>query len=865
MDSLTELKITPMMAQWHACKTQAQDAVLLFRLGDFYEGFHDDALLLSRELDLTLTKRGDIPMSGIPFHASESYIDRLVEKGFKVAIAEQMEDPKSVKGLVRRDIVRIVTPGTLLCSSLLKDKCPNYVASIQLLNTVFGLALLDLSTGDFRVMQLDEPSLLINELYRFRPKEFIVSAKCFDMLSEPLKDYAKTTSSLCSKKEEWLFEHRAAYDTLARHFAVHNLDGFGLKGMTASINAAGALLHYVNEDLSLPIDHIQTIRSETPGNFLAIDYTTQKHLELLEPLHEKAPSLLSHLDATLTPMGGRLVRDWLLHPLLDISEIDERQEAIDLLVRSPHFIDMLSKHLSQIRDIERLIMRISSGLALPRDLLALRESLEPIPLIKQLIKDLPSSFLTKQHDQLFDLSSLTKKIDDTLNKELPLRISDGGVIKSGVHAELDNLRSLQSSGHAWILNYQTALRESTGIRTLKVAYTKAFGYYIEVSRGQAEKMPADFVRRQTLVSTERFLSTELKEYEQKIFSAEETIQALETELFSNLREEVSTFAKEIRSIASAISCIDVLFGLATVARKHHYVRPTVDNSDRLDILSGRHPIIETCLPQGHFVPNDLLLDETQRLLLLTGPNMAGKSTFIRQIALIVIMAQMGSFVPAKAAHLGVIDKVFSRIGASDDLSRGQSTFMVEMSETANILHHTTSRSLVILDEIGRGTSTYDGIAIAWAVAEYLLVTQEKRAKTLFATHYWELHALEQKIPGAVNFKVAVAETDGGIAFLHKILRGKTDKSYGIHVAKLAGLPLAAIRKAQEILASLENTPPTPPSRSPSRKKQLDLFAPLPHEEVIAEAILTEIRECNIDQLTPLEALKTLAQWKTRLL
>ncbi len=865
MESCIEPKTTPMMSQWHACKEQATDAILLFRLGDFYEGFHDDAILLSKELDLTLTKRGDIPMSGIPFHASESYIDRLVEKGYKVAIAEQMEDPKVTKGIVRREVVRIVSPGTLLQSSLLKDKCHNFIASLQLLNATFGLAVLDLSTGDFRAMQLDDVSLLVDELYRLCPKELIIASKCYEAINEQIKDYAKATSSLCTKREEWHFEHKAAYDSLSRHFKVHNLDGFGLKGLTAAINSAGALLHYIHEELSLPIDHIETLRTETLGKFLSIDRTTQKHLELIEPLHEKAPSLLSHLDATQTPMGGRLMREWLLHPLLSSDEIGKRQEAVSTLLQNPQLMNQLSAHLTKVRDISRLIMRITSAMASPRDVLALKESLEPVPFIKNLLNSLPSQLLSEQRENLLDLSPLVKTIGRTLSEDLPLRISDGGIIKSGVDSDLDALRALQSSGHEWIANYQAKLKDSTGIRTLKVAYTKAFGYYIEVSRGQADKMPPEFVRRQTLVGTERFLSPELKEYEEKIFSAEEKIQTLETELFAKLRCEITTFAKEIRAIAQAAATIDVLLGLAASARKYRYVRPIVDESDRLEIHAGRHPIVETCLPKGHFVPNDLLIDENQRLLLLTGPNMAGKSTFIRQTALIVIMAQIGSFVPAESAHLGIVDRVFSRIGASDDLSRGQSTFMVEMSETANILHHATSRSLIVLDEIGRGTSTYDGIAIAWAVAEYLLTTVGKRAKTLFATHYWELHALEEKVPGAVNFRVAVAETDSGIAFLHKILRGETDKSYGIHVARLAGLPTGAIKKAQEILSSLEKEPQQPSSRTSSRKKQLDLFVPAAQEEAIAETILAEIRKCDIDHLTPLEALKQLSQWKTRLL
>ncbi len=860
MDTELDTKMTPMMAQWHACKEQAKDAVLLFRLGDFYEAFHEDAHLLSKELDLTLTKRADIPMSGIPFHASDSYVDSLLEKGYKVAIAEQMEDPKVAKGIVRREIVRIITPGTLLQSTLLKDKCNNFVASLQLLNSTYGLSILDISTGDFRAMQMEDFSSVLDELYRLGPKELLIAAKCFDTHKTAIDEYAKATSSLCSKLEEWRFEHQASYATLTKHFAIHSLDGFGLKGLTVAINTAAVLFHYVSEDLSLPTEHIERIRTEMPGAFLSIDRTTQKHLELVDPLYEHSPSLLKHLDSTCTPMGGRLLREWLLHPLLDVATIQTRQQAINSLLAAPMNSHDLVGHLLQVRDLERLIMRIASGLAGPRDVLALRLSLEPIPDIKKLLSTFTTPLIAQQCQKLIDLSELALLITRTLHDEPPLRLSDGGVIRPGVDPQLDELRALQSSGHDWIAGYQARLRESTGIRTLKVGYTKAFGYYIEVSRGLAEKMPLEFARRQTLVNAERFLSPELKEYEQKIFSAEEKIQILEATLFANLKATCASYAKEIRSIAQAIGCVDAILSLENIAKKHRYVCPKIDESDCIEIVGGRHPIIETCLPLGHFVPNDVKLDDEARLHLLTGPNMAGKSTFIRQVALIVVLAQIGSYVPADSAHIGIVDKVFSRIGASDDLSRGQSTFMVEMSETANILHNATSKSLVILDEIGRGTSTYDGIAIAWAVAEYLLTTPGKQAKTLFATHYWELHLLEEKVAKAANFKVSVAETQDGIAFLHKIERGETDRSYGIHVAKLAGLPQSAIRKAEEILIRLEKEP-SPKSKSGSRQKQLDLFVPAKEQDVREEAILAEIRKCDSDNITPLEALKKVAEWK----
>jgi DNA mismatch repair protein MutS len=846
MDTLVEPKTTPMMAQWQECKLEAKEALLLFRLGDFYEAFYEDALVLSKELDLTLTKRVDVPMSGIPFHASDSYVDKLLEKGFKVAIAEQMEDPKVAKGIVKRQVVRILTPGTLVQSTLLKDKCPNYVGAIQKLNSIFGLAMLDVSTGDFFAMQMESLEALQDELSILQPKELLIGAKCFAEVA---------FDCLCIKIEEWKFEHKSSFNALTKHFKVQTLDGFGLKGMPACINAAAALLNYVNQELSLPIQHIETIRIKTTQEHLNIDRATLKHLEIVEPAHENSPSLLSHLDRTNTPMGGRMLRDWLLHPLLSPTLIRQRQETVSELMN----FDLLSQ-LTKVRDLERLIMKIASGIGNPREVLSLKHSLEATLALKQLLRSASSSLLREQRDNLFDLSPLTEKIGATLAEEPPLRLSDGDVIRQGADQELDDLKKLRSSGHEWIAEYQKTLRERTGIKTLKVGYTHAFGYFIEVSRGQADRMPSDFTRKQTLVNSERFISHALKEYEQKIYSADEKIRLLESQIFSQLKEECLAKSTEIRQIAKAIGCIDVLFGFAMVAKKHRYIRPNIDAQDILFIKAGRHPTIETCLPLGEFVPNDVEFSEKERLHLISGPNMAGKSTFIRQVALLVIMAQTGSFIPAESAHIGVVDKVFSRIGASDDLSRGQSTFMVEMSETANILRHATPKSLVILDEIGRGTSTYDGIAIAWAVAEYLL-TSEFKAKTLFATHYWELHAMEDKIPGAANFQVSIAETSDGIVFLHKIAAGKADKSYGIHVAKLAGIPANVIRKAEEILSSLETAPKKRPAQN---QKQLDLFGGNPSQDSAVEFVLAQIRKCDIDHLTPLDALKILAEWKKRL-
>jgi DNA mismatch repair protein MutS len=721
-----------------------------------------------------------------------------------------MEDPKAVKGIVKREIVRMVTPGSVINSSLLSDKSNNFIACLSQINSTYGLAILDLTTADFRVMEFQESQDLIDELGRFSPKELIVSEKCWKHLSNNLEELGVSSTLV---REEYHFDHQFACDSLSKHFHVHTLDGFGLKGMTAAINAAGALMTYVKDDLNLNFSHIKSIHPHHLSKYMTLDRITQRHLELVEPLHEKGKTLLKILDETATPMGGRLLREWLLHPLLSVEEIKLRQDHIEKFLNAT---TDLKKHLKEVRDLQRLIMRIETGYANPRDLAGLRFSLEPLPAISQLLEKLGMPEIP----DLPDLSELTKKIAGAIVDAPPLRLSDGGIFKSGYHFDLDELKTLKSDSQVWLASYQTKLREEVKIKTLKVGYTQAFGYYIEVSRGQSEKMPLSFQRRQTLINTERYISPELKEFEHKILTAEDKIAFLENKLFQELRLEIAQFAESIRQAAKWIAEIDVYLSLAEVAQEHKYTRPIVDNSDLLKIEDGRHSVIEASLERETFIPNDVSFNELERLLVITGPNMAGKSTYIRQVALIVLLAQMGSFVPAKQAHIGIVDKLFTRIGASDDLSRGQSTFMVEMSETANIRNNATSKSLVILDEIGRGTSTYDGIAIAWSVAEYLLTTKNKRAKTLFATHYFELTRLEEEIPGAVNYNVAVHESDKGIVFLRKIVKGGTDKSYGIHVAKLAGLPPAVIKKAQEMLAKLHATAAEPVQ---PKDKQLVFF------------------------------------------
>lgn len=801
-----ETAASPMMVQWFQCKRDAPNAILFFRLGDFYEAFYEDAHILSKELGLTLTRRQDVPMSGIPFHTCESYIDKLVAKGFRVAIAEQVEDPKKTKGIVKREIVRIVTPGTLINSNLLSDKSNNFFAAATQVGQIFGLAFLDLTTGECWVSEFEHERDLINEIFRLHPAEFLTSEKFKTKYESLFEEICQSYSLLINTLPDWHFDYQQTCDFLINHFKIHSLDGFGLTGMSAAITASGALLQYLQGSLCLPIDHIQDIHSYSTSQFMSLDRITQRNLELTVSLQDgsRRNTLLETLDHTLTPMGGRLLHHWIKQPLLSSSEICQRQDAIEECLKQEQLLHLLSEQLKPIKDLERLMMKISSGYATPRDLVALHHSFSTIGTLKAALANTQSQWIQDEAHKLDPLPEMNYQISQAIVDEPPLRLGEGKTFRDGFHKELDELRELSRDSKAWIASYQTQLREELGIKTLKVGFSRMFGYYIEVSRGQSNLMPTTFLRRQTLVNAERYISPALKDYETKVLTAEERIEAIESELFSLLRQDIARYSKDVMRIAQAIARLDCISSLAVCAKDNGYCRPLVDDSYILEIEEGRHPVIEQVCKREKFVPNDTYLDnEQQRLLLITGPNMAGKSTYLRQVALIVIMAHMGSYVPAKKARIGNVDKTFTRIGASDDLSRGQSTFMVEMTETANILNNATSRSLVILDEIGRGTSTYDGISIAWAVAEYLLTTEHRMAKTLFATHYWELTKLEERIPGAVNYNVAVHEAEDHITFLRKIVRGGTDKSYGIHVARLAGLPQAVIQRSKEILEHLE--------------------------------------------------------------
>lgn len=759
---------TPMMAQWQTCKQKAGDALLFFRLGDFYEAFYEDAQLISQELGLVLTQRQAIPMCGVPAHVIDASIDKLILKGHKVAVAEQTEDPAAAKGLVRRELTRVVTPGTVINSELIQEGKNNFIASLMEINGLFGLAFLDLTTGEFFAT---EPAQIFDEVHRLRPAEFVVSRSFKEKNPQFFRQLSTAYSFLVNEREDFDQERY-----------LKALGGFSLEAFgRAAQCAAGALLIYVKEELSLQLPHVTQLSNPALKRTMSLDRATLRNLELTEGASAKH-TLLNLLDRTATSMGRRMLRNWIENPQLSLEEIYLRQGAIAHFLESYDQMKRIHQGLKSVRDLERLISKIATRRASPRDLLTLGCSLVQIPLIE---KALGEEFLP-----------LAEEIVRSLNEELPLRLSEGGIFKDGVYAELDRLRALKAENVEWIARYQATLREQTGIKTLKVGYTRAFGYYIEVSRGKGEMVPEQFQRRQTLVNAERFVTEELKGRESEVLSAEERTKAFEEEAFEILRNKCVERVEEILQLAKKVARIDVLLSLALIAKEQRFTRPVVDEGDQIIIRNGRHPVIERAIGMSLFIPNDTELDlEKKNLLLLTGPNMGGKSTYIRQVALIVILAQMGSYVPADYAQIGIVDKLFSRIGASDDLARGHSTFMVEMSETANILNGATSRSLVLLDEIGRGTSTYDGIAIAWAVAEFLL---QRKIKTLFATHYWELTRLE----GALNMHMAVQEGEGNILFMHKVSPGAADRSYGIHVAKLAGLPQSVIERAEEMLTGL---------------------------------------------------------------
>jgi DNA mismatch repair protein MutS len=903
---------TPLMRQYAAIKKEHPSALLFFRLGDFYELFFDDAVLAARELQITLTSRNkekgvDIPMCGVPYHAAEGYIAKLIRRGFKVAVCEQVEDARLAKTLaktlVRREVTRVVTPGTA-ADSLLSAEENNFLAAVATVGDRVGFAALDLSTGEFRATEFAGESAgrrIQEELEQLRPKEMLYgsSAPLFEegiggatSVSARPPQYSatpvRTTSGWAETPlDDWIFAPDHAIPLVENHFGVLSLEGFGLAGKQAAASAAGAILYYIRSTQRGTLDHVDRIGFYERQNCLVLDAVTVRNLELIEPLFagtDPGVTLFRCLDATVTPMGKRLLRTWMLRPSLDRAEIEARLDAVEVQVKDTVRREELRRSMDGILDLERLLSRVTLETANPRDLLALAASLARIPKVRTVLAELSASRsstarLEALHTAIDAMSDLREKIERTLVPEPPLTLSDGGVIAVGVDEDLDQLRDLSRNSKQYLAQVEQRERERTGIASLKVKFNSIFGYYIEISKANLHLSPVDYERKQTLVNAERFTTPELKEYESKILDAQEKIVEIERRLFAQLRSAIAAEAKRIRQTALALAEVDVLGCLAHIAALRNYCRPKFqqkpdeiekdikrDGGD-LEIVEGRHPVIELqemAAGSERFVPNDLFLDaSTHNIIVLTGPNMGGKSTYLRQAALIVIMAQMGSFVPARAVRLGIVDRVFTRIGASDNVARGRSTFMVEMTETAAILHTATARSLILLDEVGRGTSTYDGLAIAWAAVEYLHA--RVHAKTLFATHYFELTELAQQLSGVKNYHVSVKETGGSVAFLRRVEPGAADRSYGIEVAKLAGLPHEVVVRAREVLAEHESSERrlsehlTPGSSAePERPTQLTIFTPL------SQPVLEKLREVDLNRLTPLEALNLLAELKRQI-
>src|SRR5580704_12248924 len=879
---------TPLMRQYAAIKKEHPNALLFFRLGDFYELFFDDAIVASRELQITLTSRNkekgiSVPMCGVPYHAAEGYIAKLIRKGFKVAICEQMEDPRLAKKLVRREVTRVVTPGTAADSSLGSEE-NNFLAALARVGDRVGFGALDLSTGEFRATEFqgaDAARRIQEELSQLRPKELLYASAAplfagaegqspFEQSNEgapPGPTPRRSNGYAETPLDDWVFAPDHAIPLLENHFGVLSLEGFGLAGKPAAASAAGAILYYVRSTQRGTLEHVDRIGFYERQNCLVLDAVTVRNLELIEPLFsgtDAGVTLFRAVDATVTPMGKRLLRAWMLRPSIDRAEIEARLDAVETEARDTMAREELRRALEGILDLERLLSRVTLETANPRDVLALAASLARIPAARAAVGRFPAERLRGLHAAIDELADLRARIEATIVAEPPISLSDGGVIAAGIEAELDELRDLSRNSKQYLAQIEQRERQRTGIGSLKVKFNSIFGYYLEVSKPNLHLVPGDYERKQTLVNAERFTTPELKEYEAKILDAQEKIVEIERRLFAELRTAIAGEARRIRQTALALAEVDVLAGLAHLAALRNYCRPKLDESGDLEIVEGRHPVIEEQELSGggeRFVPNDLYLNSTTHtILVLTGPNMGGKSTYLRQAALIVVLAQMGSFVPARSARLGIIDRVFTRIGASDNLARGRSTFMVEMTETAAILHTATARSLILLDEVGRGTSTYDGLAIAWAAVEYLHARVQ--AKTLFATHYFELTELAEQLSGVKNYHVSVKETGGGIAFLRKVEPGAADRSYGIEVAKLAGLPNEVVLRAREVLAEHESaerelTEHLSPGATPL-PTQLTIFTP------ISQPVLEKLREVDLNRLTPLEALNLLAELKRQI-
>lgn len=796
-----------MMQQYQAIKNEIpDDCILFFRLGDFYEMFFEDAQKASALMDLNLTARGGVPMCGFPYHALDNHLPNILESGVKVAIAEQVEDPKEAKGIVKREVTRIITPGTLIDNNVLNPNQNNFLVALTKHKDAFGLASLDISTADFMVTELDSYQKVESELERLKARECILTEETYTELSSDPEIFLNS-SIAWTPLDDWIFAQDFATDTLLRQLEVSSLDGFGCRDMNLGVAAAGAVLYYAVENLRHEAGHITKLRSYSTENYMELDSISQRNLELISPLHgnNKKNTLLYTLNKTSTPMGSRMLSDLLVRPIYNKQQICERLDAVECFFNDPLTLAEMQETLRVVRDLERIIGRVNIGSANARDLIALANSLEIMPAVKELIEGFSSELLEKLNSNINSFEPLVELVKKAIKEEAPITITEGGIINNDYNAELDELRKASTEGKSWLATLQAEEQQKTNIKNLKIKFNKVFGYYFEVSKGNLSLVPDYFIRKQTLVNAERFITPELKEMESKILGSEEKAKALEYHLFQEVRNQCLQFTNEIQETANAIAVVDIMSSFADCARINNYVRPHISEDIELEIKDGRHPVLDATMTDDSFVPNDVLLDgDENRMMIITGPNMAGKSTYIRQTALLVLMAQIGSFVPASKATVGLVDRIFTRVGAADDIARGQSTFMVEMVETANILNHCTPRSLVILDEIGRGTSTFDGVSIAWAVAEFLHDTPESCARTQFATHYHELTELAITRNGVKNYNVAVKEYGDQIIFLRKIITGAADKSYGIHVAKLAGLPIEILERADEILENLEN-------------------------------------------------------------
>ncbi|MFR1684565.1 MAG: DNA mismatch repair protein MutS [Roseburia sp.] len=869
-----------MMQHYLKTHEEYKDCILFYRLGDFYEMFFDDAKVVSKELELTLTGKScgaeeRAPMCGIPYHAAETYLTRLVKKGYKVAICEQVEDPKLAKGMVKREVTRVVTPGTTLNAQALDETKNNYIMCIAYIGDHYGISSADITTGDYYVTEVDSERKLLDEVNKYQPTEIICN-EAFYISGIDIDDMKNRMGIVIYSLDAWYFSDETAQMTLKDHFKVRDLEGLGLADYDSGVVAAGALLKYLYETQKTTLSNLVAIHPYTTGKFMIIDSSTRRNLELVETLREKQKrgSLLWVLDKTRTAMGARTLRSFVEQPLIERMEIEERYDAIDEFNTNAITREEIREYLNPVYDLERLITRVTYQTANPRDLIAFRNSIHMLPPIKTLMSDFQSPLLKRLYEQMDTLDELYELIERSIAEEPPLTLHDGGILKEGYNEEVDRLRKAKTDGKSWLADLEAKEREKTGIKNLKIKYNKVFGYYLEVTNSFKDLVPDYFTRKQTLANAERFITPELKELEDVILGAEDKLIVLEYELFREVRQKVADEVVRIQKTAKAVAQIDVFASLATVAEQNNYCRPKLNEKGLIDIKDGRHPVVERMIQNEMFVANDTYLDNgSNRVSIITGPNMAGKSTYMRQSALIVLMAQIGSFVPAKSAKIGIVDRIFTRVGASDDLASGQSTFMVEMSEVANILRNATSNSLLILDEIGRGTSTFDGLSIAWAVVEHISNPRLLGAKTLFATHYHELTELEGKLNSVNNYCIAVKEKGDDIVFLRKIVKGGADKSYGIQVAKLAGVPDNVIERAKEIVEELSNNDITEivqnisaeggSKRSKPKLDEVDLEQISLLDTMDNDTILNELKELDLGQMTPIEAMNKLYELQNK--